>query len=125
MPPNQPPLSPGFAAGVPPHGLCWFPQLDSIDWDSLLSLSLRRADPVGVWSVTADGRRRPSVFTRTSRAVVNDCHAGLLLPAPLQHTARGLRAPDAPPVVAGPRPPQPGSASHPADEHSTVRAHER
>lgn len=36
------------AAGYDLRGLCWFPQVDSHDWDSMLALYRGRPDPVGV-----------------------------------------------------------------------------
>lgn len=44
--------------GVPLHGFCWFPQVDSCDWDSLLARAAGRVDPVGVWSLQADSLER-------------------------------------------------------------------
>jgi glycosyltransferase involved in cell wall biosynthesis/beta-glucosidase/6-phospho-beta-glucosidase/beta-galactosidase len=49
--------------GVPLHGYCWFPQVDSADWDSLLARCAGRPDPVGVLSLEADGSRRRTAFT--------------------------------------------------------------
>jgi beta-glucosidase/6-phospho-beta-glucosidase/beta-galactosidase len=40
------------ANGVPLEGFCWFPVVDSRDWDSLLSRHAARRDPVGIF---ADG----------------------------------------------------------------------
>ena len=40
--------------GVPLHGFCWFPQVDSCDWDSLLARTAGRVDPVGVLSIDGD-----------------------------------------------------------------------
>jgi beta-glucosidase/6-phospho-beta-glucosidase/beta-galactosidase/glycosyltransferase involved in cell wall biosynthesis len=37
--------------GVPLEGFCWFPYVDSCDWDSLLARSAGRVDPVGVVSL--------------------------------------------------------------------------
>ncbi len=45
--------------GVPLDGFCWFPYVDSCDWDSLLARPAGRADPVGVLGLD----RRPTVFT--------------------------------------------------------------
>ncbi len=50
-------------AGVPLHGYCWFPQVDSADWDSLLARCAGRADPVGVLVLEPDGSRRRTSFT--------------------------------------------------------------
>ena len=48
------------AAGVPMDGYCWFPFVDSCDWDSLLQRHAGHVDPVGVYWL--DGRldRHPS-----------------------------------------------------------------
>jgi beta-glucosidase/6-phospho-beta-glucosidase/beta-galactosidase len=48
------------ARGVPLDGYCWFPFVDSCDWDSVLVRSEGNVDPVGVYWL--DGRldRRPS-----------------------------------------------------------------
>ena len=37
------------AAGVPLQGFCWFPVIDSRDWDSLLARHAKRRDPVGIF----------------------------------------------------------------------------
>jgi beta-glucosidase/6-phospho-beta-glucosidase/beta-galactosidase len=44
--------------GVPLHGFCWFPQVDSCDWDSLLARTAGRVDPVGVLSIDPDTKSR-------------------------------------------------------------------
>ena len=36
-------------AGVPLDGYCWFPVIDSADWDSLLFRCEGNIDPVGIW----------------------------------------------------------------------------
>jgi glycosyltransferase involved in cell wall biosynthesis len=53
-----------LSRGVPLHGYCWFPHVDSADWDSLLARCAGRADPVGVLSLGADGAREATHFTR-------------------------------------------------------------
>jgi glycosyltransferase involved in cell wall biosynthesis len=53
-----------LSRGVPLHGYCWFPHVDSADWDSLLARCAGRADPVGVLSLEQDGGRRRTGFTR-------------------------------------------------------------
>ncbi len=50
--------------GVPLHGFCWFPHVDSADWDSLLARCAGRTDPVGVLALGPDGERAASPFTR-------------------------------------------------------------
>ncbi len=52
-----------LSRGVPLHGYCWFPQVDSADWDSLLARTAGRVDPVGVVSLDLDGTRRRTEFT--------------------------------------------------------------
>ena len=52
-----------LSRGVPLHGYCWFPQVDSADWDSLLARCAGRPDPVGVRSLRLDGTRVRSTFT--------------------------------------------------------------
>jgi glycosyltransferase involved in cell wall biosynthesis len=49
--------------GVPLHGYCWFPQVDSADWDSLLARCAGRPDPVGVHTLELDGTRSRTSFT--------------------------------------------------------------
>ncbi len=49
--------------GVPLRGFCWFPFLDSCDWDSLLARPAGRVDPVGVMSLETSGARVATTFT--------------------------------------------------------------
>ena len=57
--------------GVPLHGFCWFPQVDSCDWDSLLARTAGRVDPVGVVSIGGDNRTRErTIFTEAWEKVV-------------------------------------------------------
>jgi glycosyltransferase involved in cell wall biosynthesis len=58
-----------LARGVPLHGYCWFPQVDSCDWDSLLARAAGRADPVGVVNLGPDGARERTCFTEAWEAV--------------------------------------------------------
>lgn len=51
--------------GVPLDGLCWFPVIDSTDWDTLLYRSDGHIDPVGVYWLGKDLRRQPSVMSET------------------------------------------------------------
>ena len=59
-----------LSRGVPLHGYCWFPQVDSYDWDSLLARAAGRVDPVGVLSLGSDGDRISSTFTHSWEAMV-------------------------------------------------------
>jgi beta-glucosidase/6-phospho-beta-glucosidase/beta-galactosidase/glycosyltransferase involved in cell wall biosynthesis len=52
-----------LADGIPLHGFCWFPHVDSCDWDSLLARAAGRRDPVGVFSVDENRERRHTVLT--------------------------------------------------------------
>ena len=47
-------------AGVDLRGYCWFPFIDSCDWDSLLFRCDGNVDPVGVFWLDDELRRRPS-----------------------------------------------------------------
>ena len=49
--------------GVDLRTLCWFPFIDSADWDSLLYECVGSIDPVGVYWLDDDLERRPSSFT--------------------------------------------------------------
>jgi hypothetical protein len=46
--------------GVPLDGYCWFPFVDSCDWDSVLVRSEGNVDPVGVYWLDERLERRPS-----------------------------------------------------------------
>jgi beta-glucosidase/6-phospho-beta-glucosidase/beta-galactosidase len=48
------------ARGVPMDGYCWFPFVDSTDWDSVLVRCEGNVDPVGVYWLDDRLRRRPS-----------------------------------------------------------------
>lgn len=50
-------------AGVVMDGYCWFPFIDSCDWDSLLSRCNASIDPVGVYRIGPDMERVPSVMS--------------------------------------------------------------
>ncbi len=62
-------------AGLPMRGLCWFPHVDSCDWDSILARPAGRRDPVGVLQLAPDGARRESTLTRSWSAVVAGARA--------------------------------------------------
>jgi hypothetical protein len=57
------------ARGVVLDGLCWFPFVDSCDWDSLLYHCKGNLDPVGVISVDDDFTRCRSSMSSAFEAV--------------------------------------------------------
>lgn len=68
------------AAGVDVDGFCWFPFVDSCDWDSLLYRCDGNVDPVGVVSLGADGQRQPTAMTVSFSAAAHGA-ASSALPA--------------------------------------------
>jgi beta-glucosidase/6-phospho-beta-glucosidase/beta-galactosidase len=56
------------AAGVPLEGYCWFPFIDSLDWNSLLARADRCIDPVGVFWLDESLKRHESSMSRSYRA---------------------------------------------------------
>jgi glycosyltransferase involved in cell wall biosynthesis len=65
-----------MAAGVPVDGVCWFPHVDSCDWDSLLARGgAGRRDPVGVLALAPDGDRRTTALSRAWQAVAAGARA--------------------------------------------------
>lgn len=66
------------ARGVPLKGFCWFPFVDSCDWDSLLARPAGRIDPVGVVSLAADGARVATTFTAAWRSAAAGSRAATL-----------------------------------------------
>ncbi len=54
-------------AGVPMDGYCWYPFVDSCDWDSLLCRSEGNIDPVGVYWLDDNLDRRPSSMSESYR----------------------------------------------------------
>ena len=53
------------AKGVPITGMCWFPVVDSTDWDSLLYRCDGNIDPVGVFWLDSELARQPSVMSES------------------------------------------------------------
>ncbi|HEX2161103.1 MAG TPA: family 1 glycosylhydrolase [Thermoleophilaceae bacterium] len=53
------------AAGVPLEGYCWFPFIDSLDWNSLLARADRCIDPVGVYWLDEALERNASSMSRS------------------------------------------------------------
>jgi beta-glucosidase/6-phospho-beta-glucosidase/beta-galactosidase len=56
--------------GVRLEGYCWFPHVDSCDWDSLLARPAGRIDPVGVVSLGRGGERQRTLFTQAWEAAL-------------------------------------------------------
>jgi beta-glucosidase/6-phospho-beta-glucosidase/beta-galactosidase len=52
-----------LSRGVPLQGYCWFPYVDSCDWDSLLARPAGRIDPVGVVAAGNGTARKRTSFT--------------------------------------------------------------
>jgi beta-glucosidase/6-phospho-beta-glucosidase/beta-galactosidase len=82
------------ALGAPLDGYCWFPFIDSTDWDSLLANADGHIDPVGVYWLDDRLRRRPSVMSRAYEAAARGAPSAEL-PAyrfqpPLDRWLRGL-----------------------------------
>ncbi|HYP46461.1 MAG TPA: hypothetical protein VEQ66_14835 [Propionibacteriaceae bacterium] len=81
-----------LARGVRLHGYCWFPQVDSCDWDTLLARCRGRFDPVGVFGLALDGSRTDTIFTSAWRAAaagapVDELPAYRLQPPNVAHLA--------------------------------------
>jgi beta-glucosidase/6-phospho-beta-glucosidase/beta-galactosidase len=55
------------ASGVEVEGYCWFPFVDSCDWDSILCRCEGNVDPVGVYWLDEELARRPSSMTSAFR----------------------------------------------------------
>jgi len=64
--------------GVEIDGYCWFPSIDSCDWDSLLYRCEGNVDPVGVWWLDEHLDRRESVMSRAFKQVVRGASAAEL-----------------------------------------------
>jgi hypothetical protein len=56
------------AAGVPLTAYCWFPFVDSLDWDSLLANAAGHIDPVGVYWLDEQLVRHESSMSRSYAA---------------------------------------------------------
>ena len=62
-------------AGVPFDGFCWFPFVDSADWDSLLYRCDGNLDPVGVYSIDCNLDRHPTSMTKSFRLATSGAPA--------------------------------------------------
>ncbi|HUQ40799.1 MAG TPA: family 1 glycosylhydrolase [Acidimicrobiales bacterium] len=58
-------------AGVDVQGYCWFPFVDSADWDSVLVRHERNIDPVGVYWLDDTLERRPSCMSEAYAAAAS------------------------------------------------------
>ena len=65
-------------AGVAVDGYCWFPFIDSCDWDSMLARCDGNVDPVGVYWLDADRNRRPSSMSRSYAMAAGGAPSGAL-----------------------------------------------
>ena len=91
--------------GVDWRGFCWFPFIDSTDWDSLLRCACNNLDPVGVYWLDDERKRHASEFSDLYAALAAAAH----VPGPPripfsgagEHRAGGLHAADATLGVAG------------------------
>ncbi|MCU1361282.1 MAG: hypothetical protein JWN99_2571, partial [Ilumatobacteraceae bacterium] len=60
------------ARGIDLRGLCWFPFVDSCDWDTLLRTCRRSVDPVGALSIDdSDFTRHMTTMTRSFAAAAH------------------------------------------------------
>jgi beta-glucosidase/6-phospho-beta-glucosidase/beta-galactosidase len=66
------------AAGAPLTTYCWFPFVDSVDWNSLLARADGCIDPVGVLWLDADGARHESSMSRAYAAAAAGARAAAL-----------------------------------------------
>ena len=81
--------------GVDLQALCWFPFIDSCDWDSMLRVHSGSIDPVGAVSLTPDLARRATTMTQAFAAAANGASSSELLAytwqAPASNWLRGYR----------------------------------
>lgn len=79
-------------AGVPVSGLCWFPFVDSCDWDSILCRADGSLDPVGVVSLDQDLARRETSMSEAFQAAAVGVRAADLPAYDLQPPVRSWLA---------------------------------
>jgi glycosyltransferase involved in cell wall biosynthesis len=79
--------------GVPLSGYCWYPYIDSLDWDSMLARAAWRVDPVGVYTLERGDLRR-TLFTEIWEAAAQGVPAADLpayrFQSPLDSTLAGF-----------------------------------
>jgi glycosyltransferase involved in cell wall biosynthesis/beta-glucosidase/6-phospho-beta-glucosidase/beta-galactosidase len=98
------------AGGVPLQGFCWFPHVDSCDWDSLLARPGGRADPVGVVGLD----RATTCFTDAWTAAANGAGSVDLPAYELQSPCRERLAGYLPQMASWPWRPPPAESTVPA-----------
>ena len=69
------------AQGVDWRGFCWFPFVDSTDWDSLLQFAANNLDPVGVYWLDDARERHASEFSEVYAALARGEIASAEVPA--------------------------------------------
>ncbi len=81
------------AAGVTLDGYCWFPFVDSCDWDSVLTRSAGHIDPVGVFWLDPKLQRRSSSMSTSYAMAARGTRAADLaayrFQPPVSHRLRG------------------------------------
>jgi beta-glucosidase/6-phospho-beta-glucosidase/beta-galactosidase len=70
-----------IAAGVDFRGFCWFPFVDSTDWDSLLRFACNNLDPVGVYWLDEQRDRHASEFSDVYAALARHHIGSAEIPA--------------------------------------------
>ena len=82
------------SAGAPLTGYCWFPFVDSLDWDSLLANADGHVDPVGVFWLDEKLERRGSImsaaFTHAALGAPSGELPAFRFQPPLDRWLRGL-----------------------------------
>ncbi len=79
------------------RGFCWFPSIDATDWDSLCTVANRNVCPMGVWSLSADGRERQASelsewYTRLAQGTASSIDLpAYRFQAPLDYDLRGFQ----------------------------------
>jgi beta-glucosidase/6-phospho-beta-glucosidase/beta-galactosidase len=84
------------ARGVDLEAYCWFPFIDSCDWDSLLFRCEGNIDPVGVFSVDGERHRHPSSMSKAYTLAAQGAPSSKLPAYVLQHPVAGWLAGYAP-----------------------------
>jgi len=85
-----------IAHGANLNGYCWFPFVDSVDWDSLLARPAGHIDPVGVFWLDERLNRRRSTMSRSYAMLAAGASAAALpayeLCPPVRDQIAGFRA---------------------------------